>query len=98
MAKKLNKTQIIRNILQDNPDAGPQEIVAAGRKQGVKFSAAYASTIKCKLRAGRAPTRRGAAELQAEQVLGFLGDIKRRFGGDRDKARAALDMLEAAGV
>lgn len=47
-----NKSEAIRNYVQENPDAKPKEIVEALAKLGLEATPAYVSTIKTKMKSG----------------------------------------------
>ncbi len=49
MAKKFNKTQLIKQALSDTPEAKPTEIAAALEKHGI--TATYVSNIKASMNA-----------------------------------------------
>jgi uncharacterized phage protein gp47/JayE len=66
MAKrqKVNKTQAVREYLDDHPKAMTGEITAALNKQGIKIKPSHVANIKSQLkkaRAGRKSVKRAAA-------------------------------------
>ena len=95
-----NKSQAIRDYLQQNSGAGPKAIAEAlNSREGWDISAAYVSTIKNKMkssggfrRRGRAPKATGGGSgldakslIQANELLKQAGSI--------NQAKAALDLL-----
>ncbi|MEN6448961.1 MAG: hypothetical protein ABFC96_00580 [Thermoguttaceae bacterium] len=53
MAKKVNKSQAVREYLKDNPKATSGEIAAALNKKGVKITVSYAANLKTTITKGR---------------------------------------------
>lgn len=110
--KKVSKKQQILDYSAANPNDGPSQVAAALSKQGLDVSAQYVSNVWTTSKsAPRKPAKRGrkpgktavaapaapraaasknGAEpiLQAKKLAESLGGI--------DRARAALDALEAA--
>lgn len=53
-AEKLNKSQAIRDLLQEMPNAKPNEVAAKFKElHGIEVSAAYVSTIKSTSKKGK---------------------------------------------
>jgi hypothetical protein len=101
MARKsggVNKSLAIRTYKSNHRKAGPKEIVAALKAEGIDVSPAFVSTVLSNARrkggkrgrkAAAAPAGRGdkalASLIQAKKLSDAMGGI--------DKARAALDAL-----
>jgi hypothetical protein len=85
MAKnKVNKTQLVKDYLQEHPKAGPSEIAEALSKY--KISKAYISTIKSKLRNSGAV----GSDLEGRSDLVLAAARFIRLCGGEDEARKAL--------
>jgi len=68
MAKKkpkVNKTQVIRDYLAENPDTAPKEVAATLSKQGLSVTANYVSTIKTNMKAKGKGKKKVAAKKKA---------------------------------
>lgn len=63
MAKKVNKSEEVRNYLAANPAEGPSAVSEALKKRGIKVSPNFVSNIKLKLKTHGAPKRRGRRPL-----------------------------------
>ena len=63
--KKVNKTQAVRDYLNDHPKAGSSEIAAALTKNGIKITANYVSNIKSKSRTAKKATKKKAVVVEA---------------------------------
>ena len=94
MAKKKsqNKTQAIKQYMEEHPDAGPKKVAEALSKAGIKVSAQYVSTIKSNHK--RRQPSLGKLEdcdiplssiLAAKRLVEQVGGV--------DEARAALEAL-----
>lgn len=59
MAKKINKSEEVRNFLTANPAVGPSAVSDALKKRGIKVSPNFVSNIKLKLKTHGAPKKRG---------------------------------------
>ena len=109
MAKKrrrrsgVNKSEAIREYLNQQPGATPKEIVAALAQQGIKVSEGLAGNVKYtsakrgrvgRGRRGRPPGRRGGAggALSAQDLL-EAKKLADQLGGI-DQARRALEALQ----
>ncbi len=96
--QKVNKSQAIRNCCEANPDAGPTEVAAALKKQGINVSTAFVSTIKStskKKGRGRKKAARGAKPASDKIALSSLLAAKKmaeQLGGV-EKAQTALAAL-----
>ena len=107
MAKKksgVSKSQSIRDHLQANPTATPNEIVAALKKQGVKVSQGLASNVKytsgAKKKSGKKGTKRtvrrklpGARAVDISTLLAaakFVAQV-----GDAETAIAAVRQVQS---
>ena len=101
-----SKSQAVRDYLSEHPKAGPKEIVAAMKDQGIELTTAHASHIKSlskkrkKLRrARRLAKSNGAAAVQS--VPEGNGARKQRTGAGRPdrsetgRSLSANDLLEA---
>jgi hypothetical protein len=64
----VNKTQAVKDYLASNPGAGPTEISAALKAQGIEVSANYAAGIKSSMKAKK--RRKKAASQVAPQAEG----------------------------
>jgi hypothetical protein len=99
MAKKrsVNKSAEIRGYLDENPTAGPTEIVDALAKKGVEVTPSFVSNIKSKTKSGLGPRRQGRAPVSAgfTSVSALVGAKKLidQMGGI-DQAQQALDVLK----
>jgi hypothetical protein len=65
MAKKVNKSEEVRNHLAANPDEGPSAVSEALKKRGIKVSPNFVSNIKLKLKTHGTPKKRGRRPLAA---------------------------------
>ena len=87
MAKRtINKTQLVKDYFQKNPDAGPSEVAEALKKH--KISPAYVSNIKFKIRHGINGSGSSTGGASPESVLAAARFI--RVCGGLDNARKAL--------
>ena len=103
-ARGVNKSQAIRDHLAANPQATPNEIVAALKQQGIKVSPGLASNIKYtsgraggKKRRGRPPGRGRTIAANGALSVTDLIEAKRvaeQLGGI-EQAKQALATLEA---
>jgi len=100
-AKKVNKSQAIRDFMQANPTTGPTETAAALTKQGVKVSPAMVSQVKTSAKKkkkprGRPKATRAAKSAPAKFELSALVAAKKMADqmGGLEKAQAALAALE----
>ncbi|MGE3775946.1 MAG: hypothetical protein AB7F89_02080 [Pirellulaceae bacterium] len=92
-----NKSQSIRDYIQQNSDAGPTAVAKAlNEAHGWNISAAYVSTIKNKMQEKSSPKRRGrvpsAAGGLSENTLLQAKKLADEMGGI-EKAKAALDLI-----
>lgn len=101
MAKKsasgINKSELIRSYVAGNPEAKPKAIAAALSTQtGTKFTAAFVSTIKTKLKkdGGKKPGKRGRKP-KAATGTGFDNGIVTSVGRAKGLS-AALPIFKAA--
>ena len=102
-ARGVNKSQAIRDYLAANPQATPNEIVAALKQQGIKVSQGLVSNVKYskpraggKKRRGRPPGRGRATAANGALTASDLIEAKRvveQLGGI-EQARQALATLE----
>jgi hypothetical protein len=95
-----NRSQAIRDYLAVNPDAGPKQIVADLRKQGIKVSPALASAVKYKsptkktAKRGRRPAaaaHNGNGHLVLQNLLAAKKLVEQL--GSIDAAKQAVDAL-----
>ncbi len=99
MGKKrtVNKSAEIRGYLEENPNAGPTEIVEALAQKGVEVTPSFVSNIKSKTKSGLGPRRRGRAggSSGVTSVNALVGAKKLidQMGGI-DQAQHALDVLK----
>src|SRR5436190_1440549 len=56
---KTNKSALIKETLQANPDMGPKEIAALVTKAGAKCTPMYVSNIKASMNKGKGKGKRG---------------------------------------
>jgi adenylate kinase len=97
--KKVNKSQVIRDYCDANPDAGPTEVAAALKKQRINVSPAMVSTVKTmakkKKGRGRKKAARGAGPASDKIALSSLITAKKMAEslGGIEKAQAALAAL-----
>jgi hypothetical protein len=104
MAKrKVNKTAVVKEYLDANPNAGPSEVVAALAEKKINVTANYVSNIKSKSKSGgKRVVRRGrkAASVKASANGSLSGklaeaiDLVEKVGGI-EKARETLDAVKA---
>ena len=107
MAKKktkVNKTQLIKDFLAENPGTAPKDVAAILSKQGLSVRANYVSTIKTNMKAKKksgkkaAPKKAVAAKKQVatDQIsLSALLEAKKlaaRLGGV-EQAKQAISAL-----
>lgn len=86
-----NKSQMIRDYMEANPNAGPKAVSQALSKPGFKVTAAFVSTVKStdKRKGGGSKKISGrgsvsmTALMQAKRLVDQMGSV--------DNARAALD-------
>jgi len=64
-AAVLSKTQAVKNYLAANPEAGPTEISAALKAQGIDVSTNYVSNIKLKMGFKKKRRKKKAAKAEA---------------------------------
>ena len=93
--EKVNKSQLIRSYLEENPDAGPKEASEALTKQtGIEISPAFVSQIKqlqkAKTGERNQPVRKTVASNEAvlDAAIAFI-----KAAGGRDKAAAIMRQL-----
>jgi hypothetical protein len=98
---EVNKTQVIKNFLAQNPGAMPKDLSDVLRAQGIDVSPGYVSTIKSNLskkRKKRGPAKEAAAPKAVEHAdvpfesLRKAKDMVRQLGGVA-KAKEALNAL-----
>lgn len=91
-----NKSQAIRDYIQQNPDAGPTAVAEGlNAREGWKISAAYVSTIKNKLKQPATTRKRGSAAKESglsEKSLMQAKELCKQAGGI-NQAKAALELL-----
>jgi hypothetical protein len=99
-AEKVNKSQAIRDYCEANPDAGPTEVAAELKKQGIQVSTAMVSTVKTlakkrKKGRGRKKAARGAKPASDKIALSSLITAKKMAEslGGIEKAQATLAAL-----
>jgi hypothetical protein len=99
MGKKrtVNKSAEIRGYLDEHPNAGPTEIVAALAEKGVEVTPSFVSNIKSKTKSGLGPRRKGRAPGSSDvtTVLALMG--AKKFvdqSGGIDQAQQALDVYK----
>ena len=94
-----NKSQSIREYLQQNSGAGPKAVAEAlNSREGWNISAAYVSTIKNKMKSSGGSRRRGPSPKASsggslnEKSLIQAKELLKQAGGI-NQAKAALDLL-----
>jgi hypothetical protein len=108
-SRSSNKSESIRQYMQENPDAGPTAVAdALNAREGWKISPAYVSTIKNKVKetGGRRRRRRRRGRPRAGAVAGTSSGSRslnerallqaKQFAkesGGISQAKAALDLL-----
>ena len=90
--RKVNKTQLVKDYLAENPAAPPKDVAAALKGQGVSVTPAYVSTIKSSMKAKPrkkvARKKRAAtgdkislsALLEAKKLAAKLGSVEKAKG------------------
>ena len=100
--RRVNKSQAIRDYLQQDPGATPKQIVAGLAERGVKVSEGLAGNVKYTSggarrgtgrRRGRPRTRRVAVNTLSAQDLVEAKKLADQLGGI-EQARKALEALE----
>jgi len=99
MAKRVTRSDAIREYLAVDPDAGPKTIIAELGKKGIVVSASLVSQVKyAKNGHGPTATRRGGGRAANSANVSLDDLIKAKTITDRlgglDRAREALAMLE----
>jgi hypothetical protein len=86
MAKKVNKSQAVRDYLKAHPAAKSTEIATALKKQGIKITPGHVATIKTKIKAKRrarkaaakpAPVAASPVPAPAPAAVGKAGEGRR---------------------
>ncbi len=95
--RKVSVSQLIRDYLDENPDAKPKEGVAALAAQGVRVETQYFSTVKNNWKTKRAAT--GGSDLSGAGSRVTVDQLLRAKAladqlGGVDSLRKALDALE----
>ena len=104
MAKrKVTKTESVRRALVKFPDAGPKEIAAKLKTQGVAVTPGYVSTVKSNLRkraetGHRPPGRPKGRRNKSSNGYVALSALQHAHAfiqraGSVDKAREVLDVI-----
>ncbi|MEL7496857.1 MAG: hypothetical protein AAFN77_04560 [Planctomycetota bacterium] len=88
-AKKVNKSELIRNFYIKKPDAKPSEIVAEMKKKGITVSAQQVSTTRMNaIKAGKLPAGDSKVKVQIPGRRGRpVGSGKARPVGRRITAK-----------
>ena len=89
MAKKINKSQLVRDELTKTPDASPKEI---SERLGKRVTAAYVSTVKSQAKK-RAEGRKSRKLLATAEQIALAIKFVKEVGGI-EQAKAALDTIE----
>lgn len=99
----VNKSQMIRDMLQAHPEMSPSQIAGELKKKGLDLSAQYVSTIKSNSKAkkpGKRPVMKSVARKTATRQVGdsmtsltaAVGLIK--AAGGLEQARETLGLIE----
>jgi hypothetical protein len=100
MAKKVNKSQAIREYFSSNPNASTKTVIAALAQKGQKVSPPLVYFIKSKLnRAGRKAKRERVAESSRNsgaanpvEIVLRVKDLAREVGGVKN-LKQLVDLL-----
>lgn len=82
---KMNKTALVKEYLESNPEAGPTEVAQALKSH--KIAPGYVSNIKMKMKKASYPTASDNTVVAAARFIKACGGIK--------QARKALETAQA---
>lgn len=99
--KRGERTQAVRDYLQENPHASPKAVVKGLQEKGIKVKITLVNSVKYKKpakgRQRRSPAVQSAARKASTRSLGFeqLVEVKKLVDtlGGADQVRQALDAL-----
>jgi hypothetical protein len=100
MAKKkgaaagINKSDAIREYLEQDPGAGPKTIVTALKKRGIEVSHSLAGAVKYKGGAGKGAAKAGAPTKAAARQVS-AAPRRTALAGSAAVQLSAADLLEA---
>ena len=97
---RVNKTQLVREYLNQQPNAMPKEVSEALKEQGVEISPQIVSQIKYQLRlvggCGRSGLGRGGVDSLSADDLLKVKELSDAIGGPQNVERA-LEILKKLG-
>ena len=97
LAKKLNKSEAIRDYAKANPDAGLTEVSRALEAKGIKVSPAHVAQALRSVGLYKSKKKAGRPRVNAREALGVSPKTKQVNDSVLDTVNAAKGLIKACG-